>query len=130
VVGTNPFIIGSHEEEGNTFLKILRENQQIQCYILNTGKVGGMDRGDKISVFDSVKILEMIARDRIVWCRDEFWGYEVPEEIPGVDLERFDLNRYYSKEQIDELSSNLKQERLDWLSQFPGLDKDIVSAFE
>ena len=130
VVGTNPFIVGSHEEEGNTFLRILRHNPDIQCFILNTGKVGGTDRGQKITVLDSVKILEMLARDKITWHRDEFWGYEVPVKIPGVELERFDLGNFYSREQIRELSEDLMQERLEWLAQFPGLDKDIISALK
>ena len=130
VVGTNPFIVGSYEEEGNTFLNILRQNPGIQCFVLNSGKIGGMDRGQKITVVDSVKILEMIARDEISWHRDEFWGYEVPQKIPGVDLDRFELNRYYSAEQIKELSEELKRERLDWLARFPGLDKDIIRALK
>ena len=130
VVGTNPFIVGSREEEGNAFLHILRRNPDIQCFILNTGKVGGTDRGQKITVIDSVRILEMIARDKIVWHKDGFWGYEVPAEIPGVELDRFDLNRYYSREQILELSHALRRERLKWLSQFPELDKDIISALK
>ncbi|MBE0480133.1 MAG: phosphoenolpyruvate carboxykinase, partial [Dehalococcoidia bacterium] len=70
VVGTNPFIVGSHVEEGNQFLKILRANPGIQCFILNTGAVGGLGRGQKITVKDSVRILEMIAKDRIQWKRD------------------------------------------------------------
>ena len=130
VVGTNPFIVGSHEEEGNAFLHILRHNPDIQCFVLNTGKVGGTDAGQKITVLDSVKILEMLARDKITWQKDDFWGYEVAAEIPGVELDRFDLSRYYSKEQIRELSENLKRERRDWLSQFPGLDRDIIGALK
>jgi len=128
VVGTNPFIVGSKDEEGNIFLDILRNNPNIQCFILNTGKVGGMDRGRKITVRDSVKIIEMIARDKIVWEKDEFWGYEVPVQIPGLELSQFDLSNYYPEEQIQELSEDLKQERLGWLSQFRGLDKDIINA--
>jgi phosphoenolpyruvate carboxykinase (ATP) len=128
VVGTNPFIVGSEEAEGNTFLNILRNNPDIQCFLLNTGKVGGSDRGQKITVKDSVKIIEMIARDSIMWQRDDFWGYEVPLEIPGIDLNRFKLDRYYSEEQIQEMSKDLKQERLEWLSQFKRLDKDIFNA--
>ena len=128
VVGTNPFLIGSEDEEGNCFLSILRNNPGIQCFILNTGMVGGVERGQKITVKDSVKILEMIARDKIVWEKDEFWGYEVPVQIPGIDLNRFDLDNYYSKEQIQEISEDLKQERLEWLSQFKRLDKDIIKA--
>ena len=130
VVGTNPFIVGSEEEEGNTFLSILRNNPGIQCYILNTGKIGGVDRGQKITVRDSVKIVEMIAREKITWKKDEFWGYEVPVDIPGVDLNRFNLSSYYTEEQIQELSESLKQERLEWFSQFPRLDRDIINAIK
>ncbi len=128
VVGTNPFIVGSYEEEGDAFLHILRHNPGIQCFILNTGKVGGTDRGQKITVVDSVKILEMIARDKITWQRDDFWGYEVPVAIPGVELERFNLGNFYSRDEVQELSQNLMQERLAWLARFPGLDKDITGV--
>lgn len=128
VVGTNPFIVGPEDEEGNIFLSILRNNPGIQCFVLNTGQVGGTTRGQKITVRDSVKIIEMIARDKIVWQKDKFWGYEVPVEIPGVDLKQFDLDNYYPEEQIEEISEELKQERLKWLSQFKGLDRDIVNA--
>jgi len=128
VVGTNPFIVGEEEEEGNIVLSILRNNPEIQCFILNTGKVGGEDRGQKITHKDSLKILEMIARDKIVWKKDEFWGYEAPVRIPGVDLDRFDLSSYYPQEQMQEMSEDLKQERLEWLSQFHQLDRDIINA--
>jgi phosphoenolpyruvate carboxykinase (ATP) len=128
VVGTNPFIVGSEVEEGNLFLKILRNNPSIQCFILNTGMVGGRSHGQKITVTDSVKIMEMIARDKIVWKKDPFWGYDVPVDIPGVDLNRFDLSKYYSEEEVSELSSNLKKERLQWLARFKGLSPDISNA--
>ncbi|MFC2002551.1 phosphoenolpyruvate carboxykinase [Chloroflexota bacterium] len=128
VVGTNPFIVGSEEEEGEIFLNILRNNPGIQCFMLNTGKVGGADRGKKITVADSVKIVEMIARNEIVWEKDELWGYEVPVHIPGVDLSRFDLSNYYTDEQIEELSKDLKEERLEWLSQFQHLNRDIANV--
>ena len=118
------------DEEGNTFLDILMNNPDIQCFILNTGRIGGMDRGRKITVRDSVKIMEMIARDKIVWKKDEFWGYEVPVQIPGLELNQFDLSNYSPEEQIQQLSENLKQERLEWLSQFHGLDQDIISAIK
>ena len=128
VVGTNPFIVGSEEKEGNIFLNILRNNPGIQCFILNTGKVGGTDRGRKITVKDSGRIMEMIARNRITWKKNKFWGYEVPVKIPGLDLSQFDLSNYYPEEQIQQLSEDLKQERLEWLSQFHGLNQDIINA--
>ncbi|HEX79242.1 MAG TPA: phosphoenolpyruvate carboxykinase (ATP), partial [Dehalococcoidia bacterium] len=64
------------------------------------------------------------------WQRDDFWGYEVAAEIPGVEIDRFDLKRYYSVEQIKDLSEKLKQERLEWLAGFPGLDKSIIGALK
>ena len=128
VVGTNPFIVGEEEEEGNILLNLLRNNPDIECYILNTGVVGGAVRGQKITHKDSLKILEMIARDKIEWQKDGFWGYEVPVHIPGVDLERFDLTNYYTEEQVQELSENLKRERLEWLAQFHRLDRGIINA--
>ena len=109
------------------FLNFLRDNPDIQCFIMNTGMVGG-DNGQNITVKDSVKIIEMIARDKIEWRKDEFWGYEVSARIPGIDMNRFDLSNYYSEEQAQELSQNLKRERLEWLSRFKGLDKDVISA--
>lgn len=130
VVGTNPFIVGKEEEEGNILLNLLRDNPDIECFILNTGVVGGADRGQKITHRDSLKILEMIARGEIEWQKDRFWGYEVPVHIPGVELERFDLNKYYPEEQIRELSENLKRERLEWLSQFHGLDGAVIDAIK
>jgi len=128
VVGTNPFIVGSRTEEGNMFLEILRANPDIQCFFLNTGVVGGMVRGQKVTIKDSIKIVEMIAKDKIKWVKDDFWGYEVPLEIPGVELDRFDLKNYYSDDQTDQLSEQLKLERVGWLSQFPGLNYDIVNS--
>ena len=90
--------------------------------------MGGVDRGQKIALYDSAKILEMIARDRIVWKRDEFWGYEVPFHIPEVDLSRFDPRNYYLDDEIQELSQSLKVERLSWLSEFEDLNRDIINA--
>ena len=130
VVGTNPFIVGEEEEEGNILLSLLWNNPDIQCFILNTGKVGGEDRGQKITHKDSLKILEMIARDKIVWQKDEYWGYEVPVQIPEVDLSRFDLSNYYSEEQIQRLSADLKRERLEWLSKFQGLNINIINSLQ
>ncbi|MFC2006314.1 phosphoenolpyruvate carboxykinase [Chloroflexota bacterium] len=130
VVGTNPFIVGEEEEEGNILLSLLRNNPGIECFILNTGVTGGEDRGQKIAHKDSLKILEMIARDKIIWEKDRFWGYDVPIHIPEINLERFNLNNYYTEEQILDISEDLKKERLEWLSQFHRLDRSIINALK
>ncbi|MBN2025811.1 MAG: phosphoenolpyruvate carboxykinase (ATP) [Actinobacteria bacterium] len=130
VVGTNPFIVGSEAEEGNIFLSILRRNPDIDCYMINTGQVGATEglAGENITVRDSVKIIEMIAREEIKWKEDTFWGYEVPEEIPGMDYARFDLSNFYQPDEIYSLKEALRKERIEWLERFDGLDPDIINA--
>jgi phosphoenolpyruvate carboxykinase (ATP) len=128
VVGTNPFIIGSCAQEGNIFLDILHNNPQIQCFLLNTGRVGGMVQGQRIKLPDTLQIIEMTVRDRIKWRKDEFWGYEVAEEIPGLDLGRFDPGKFYSEEEIRGLSDKLKKERLEWLKEFTFLKPEVIKA--
>jgi phosphoenolpyruvate carboxykinase (ATP) len=132
VVGTNPFIVGSEAEEGNIFLDILRRNPDINCYIINTGSVGGEQGGAKVTLKETVKIIEMIARDKIEWCRDPFWGYDVPVGIPEVNMERFDLRNFYNQEEIEKRSKGLKAERLAWLEQFEkeGMSSEIIRALK
>ncbi len=130
VVGTNPFIVGSEAEEGNIFLSILRQNPGIQCYMMNTGNVGTKqgNLGEKIQVRDSVGIIEMIARDEIKWKEDSFWGYQVPEEVPGIDYARFELDNYYQPSETQVLQEALRKERIDWLERFKDLDPAIIDA--
>ena len=84
-VGTNPFIVGLEAEEGNRVLKILRENPDMQAYILNTGSIGAKagSAGDKITIKISTEIMKQIAKEGIVWEKDPDWGYQVPEGSPG-----------------------------------------------
>ncbi len=131
VVGTNPFIIGPFEEEGNRFLEILEANPHIECYLLDTGRFGahtGVDEGVKITVFDSARLIADAARGAIKWKRDPDWGYEVAAEVGDVDMSHFDPRKFYSEGEYRRLTGELKAERKSWLSQFKGLRKEISGA--
>lgn len=131
VVGTNPFIVGAFEEEGNRFLEILKANPHIECYLLDTGRFGshpGKDEGVKITVYDSTKLIADAARGTIKWKKDRDWGYLVAEGVEDVDMRRFDPMKYYDKEQHQKLVEELREERRVWLKQFKGLKKEIVEA--
>jgi len=130
VVGTNPFIIGSEAEEGNIFYDIIKKNPGINCYILNTGRIGGERGGTKISIKDSVTIIEMIARDKIKWKKDDYWGYEIPYDIPNIDLDRFYTQNYYENSMFNEIQDNLRSERREWLNQFETLNPKIRNIFD
>jgi phosphoenolpyruvate carboxykinase (ATP) len=131
VVGTNPFIIGPYEEEGNRFLEILKANPHIECYLVDTGHFGahpGKDEGRKITVYDSARLLVDAARGTIEWRADPDWGYEVAAWAGDVDLQPFRSSEYYSAEEYGRLTEELGQERRAWLGQFKGLNKEIVDA--
>jgi phosphoenolpyruvate carboxykinase (ATP) len=131
-VGTNPFIVGPESEEGNRLLAILRENPDMEAYILNTGSIGARDGspGEKISIRVSTEIMKQIAKEGISWQHDPDWGYDVPTRVPGLDLEKYTPNSYYSADEYAGLVAKLRAERRAWLAKFPGLDPAIPDAIE
>jgi phosphoenolpyruvate carboxykinase (ATP) len=131
-VGTNPFIVGPESEEGNRVLSILRENPDMQAYILNTGSIGARDgsAGEKVSIRASTEIMKQIAKEGIIWTHDPDWGYDVPAAVPGVDLAKYDPRRHYSEAEYRSLVDKLRQERRAWLAKFPGLDPVVPKAVE
>ena len=141
VVGTNPFIIGDEAEEGNWFYEFLKAHpQKIQCYLLNTGGVGEIigknTQGEKVvlqkvlrvQISEMASIIRGIARGMIKWQNDPYFGNQVPEKIEGVNLDKFNLSRFYSKDQIEAYVNQLKRERREYLQKFPNLNPDIVNA--
>jgi phosphoenolpyruvate carboxykinase (ATP) len=129
-VGTNPFIVGPEEDEGNRILEILRAHPDMEAYILNTGSIGAPDggSGEKITIRTSTEIMKQIARDGISWRRDPDWGYEVPVTVPGVDLTRYDPRSHYSQAEYAARIDRLRRERREWLARFPGLDPAIAAS--
>ena len=130
VVGTNPFIIGSRDEEGNRFYDILKANPHAECYLLNTGGIGegGIGKGEKITVHDSATIIKEVARGTVEWKKDPGWGYEVLGGCPDVEASRFHPENHYTKERYTELTEELRKERKAWLAQFEELYPEIKDA--
>ncbi|MBC9783946.1 phosphoenolpyruvate carboxykinase (ATP) [Heliobacterium chlorum] len=131
-VGTNPFIVGPEEDEGQRLLDILRNNPDMQCYLLNTGSVGAKEgeAGVKLSIKVSTTLMKEIARDSIEWTVDPDWGYEVPKSVPGLDIQEIMPKGFYSEEEYQEKVEKLRAERRQWLEQFPGLSGEIRQAIE
>ncbi|PSP77089.1 phosphoenolpyruvate carboxykinase (ATP) [Halobacteriales archaeon QS_1_68_20] len=121
VVGTNPFIVGPEGEEGNRFRELIREND-VECYLLNTGTVGDRDVG----VEETVGILEAIARDQVEWDHDEAVGLDLPTDVPGVDISAFHPAENVTD--YDEKVHELRVERRAYLSRFDALDEEIRDA--
>jgi len=131
-VGTNPFIVGPEEEEGNRILELLRSHPDMEAYILNTGSIGARDgaAGEKITIRVSTEIMKQVAKDGISWKEDPDWGYRVPTAVPGIDLSRYDPRSHYSDEEYAARIAKLRREREAWLAQFPALDPSIPAVIE
>ncbi len=142
-VGTNPFIIGAFDEEGNIFMRMLRQNPGVQVFLLNTGRIGGRGvdhkmrwqadgskMGAKIGVLDSTEIIKQIARGGIRWERDTDWGYEVAVAVEGVAdyAARLNPRRYYTGEEYAELTRLIQEDRVAWLAKFPELAPEIPTS--
>lgn len=127
-VGTNPFIVGSKDDEGNRFYKILKSNPKIECFLLNTGKVGEGNRSREIGILETVAILRAAARDAIEWKTNDLLKLEVPHFVDGIQAQDFDFSRFWSQEDLLKRLTSLRAERMAWLDQFPKLDKSLKAA--
>ena len=141
VVGTNPFLIGSEADEGNWFYDFLKRNEdKVQCYLLNTGGVGEILERDeqgratvkqpvtRVPIPEMSAMIRGILRNTLEWGEDPLFGTEVPVAAEDFDISKYALNNFYTPEQIEEYSNRLKEERRAHLASFPGLNPKILEA--
>lgn len=127
-VGTNPFIVGSKDEEGNRFFEILQANPNIECYLLNTGKIGPQGKQKKIEILETVGILTAVCRNAITWKKDDTLQLEIPTDIKGMDCSSFDFSHYWTAEALNADLAKVREERQRWVDQFPKLNAEFVEA--
>ena len=123
VVGTNPFIVGPEGEEGNRFRDLIADND-VECFVINTGYVGPA-KAD-IGVRESVNILVSAARNDIEWEYDDRMDLELPDEVPGLNIEAFYPPDHY--ENFESELEEMRTERREYLEQFETLSEDIIDA--
>ncbi len=135
VPGTNPFFPLRDEQQGNRFLE-LQASRPFEVFLMNTGRVGGPDQdpqSKKIKIPHSSAIVKGIAEGTISWERDPDFGYEVATGVPGIDDEELLRPRllYQRQGRIGEYQQSvarLKKERVETLSKYPGLRKEILAV--
>jgi phosphoenolpyruvate carboxykinase (ATP) len=141
VVGTNPFLIGDPSLEGNWFYDFVKNNRdKVHCYLLNTGGVGEIREADsdgrsvvtqkvlRIQIPEMAAIIRGIAKNTIQWKQDPYFGVLVPETVQGMDISKYDLDKFYTPDQAQGLAKVLKEERKSWLAQFSGLPQEVLNA--
>ncbi|MGH2530185.1 MAG: phosphoenolpyruvate carboxykinase [Actinomycetota bacterium] len=135
VPGTNPFFPLPHGLQGNRILELLASHP-IDVFLMNTGRVGGREddeRSKKVKIPHSSAIVKSIAEGTISWTGDDDFGYQIAQEVPGIeDRELLQPIRLYERQGRNdayrELVQRFKAERRDTLEKFPELSKDIVAA--
>ncbi len=137
VPGTNPFFPMHHDHQGNRFLELLEQNP-IDVYVMNTGRVGGKDDVEgskKVRIPHSSAIVKAIAEGTIEWEVDPDFGYKVASRVPGIDDADLDIlqpRRLYDatgrSDEYAERVARLKTERAEFLDQFPSLSREIVDS--
>ena len=112
-VGTNPFIIGDKAYEGNWFYDFVKQNEgKVQCYQLNTGGIGEIFENQpngaktlkrkvqRIEISEMSSIIRGIARDTIQWGNDKCWNLTTPTNVDGMDMAKYDVEKFYSADDI------------------------------
>ncbi len=120
VVGTNPFIVGSEGKEGNRFRDLVA-GLDVECYVINTGSVGGRD----IGVAETTGVLEAVARGNVSWREGE-GGLTVVDEAEGVDLDGYSVSENVSGH--EQKLEDLREDRREYLEEFDDLHPEIVDA--
>jgi phosphoenolpyruvate carboxykinase (ATP) len=135
VPGTNPFFPLPHGLQGNRFLELL-DSHPIEVFLMNTGRVGGRvddDRSKKIKIPTSSAVVQSIAEDAIKWTDGPEFGYEVAEDVPGVDdPELLQPWRLYERQgrtqEYRDFVERLTAERTERLAEFAQLSDEIKRA--
>ncbi|MFN2544263.1 MAG: phosphoenolpyruvate carboxykinase [Actinomycetota bacterium] len=135
VPGTNPFFPLPHGLQGNRFLELLASHP-IEVFLMNTGRVGGKEddeRSKKIKIPTSSAVVQAIAENTIKWTDEPEFGYEVAEDLPGIDdIELLQPWRLYEgtgrSDEYKGFVERLRAERKEHLAQFPQLSNEILRA--
>ena len=140
-VGTNPFIIGDKSYEGNWFYDFVKQHEgKVHCYQLNTGGLGEIiekqpngakvmkRKVQRVEIPEMSSIIRGIVRGTNTWGKDKYWNFEVPTSVQGMDLSKYDVEKFYDVDNIIKQVSELRCERVEYIEKFNTLDKAIINA--
>ena len=126
----DPFVVGKKASHANIFYEIFKNQPWVNFYLLNTGGIGEGEKFLDISVKTTTKILDAILRRKIKKWKKSPTGFEVPEEIKGVNSIFFHPERLYSKSEFEEKQKRLNQIRKECIEKIgEGLHPKIKNIF-
>lgn len=129
VPGTNPFFTMDDALQANRFHDLLQTIPQVEVYLLNTGRIGGLEgdaRSKKVKIRHSSAIIEAILNRTIHWKQDPIFHYEIAAVLPDFE-DRELLNPYqlYKAQgrlkEYQMIAERLLQEREEYLQAYSNL---------
>lgn len=127
----DPFLAGPQVEHAHLFHQILTRNPYITCYLLNTGSVGEGEHAHKITLNDTVSIVESILRGSLDdWTPCKATGLTVPKSVPGVDSILFNPKKLYPAQTFAARQGALSAARRALLESYPGLNPQITGSIK
>ncbi|HLA83213.1 MAG TPA: phosphoenolpyruvate carboxykinase (ATP) [Thermoguttaceae bacterium] len=127
----DPFVAGDRAAHVHLFHDILKRNPHINCYLLNTGRIGEGDAMHDIRLGDTMNILDAVLRGELTdWRRSPKTGLMVPENVPSVDPVLFHPDRVFAADVFGREQAALDRQRAEFVAKYPGLRPEIRGVFE
>jgi len=127
----DPFVAGDRAEHANLFYDILKTNDHINCYLLNTGWVGEGEACRDIRLGDTMGVLDSLLRGGLEdWEVSRATGLTIPKSIRYVDSILLHPERLFHRYDFQRRQQVLDKQRAEFLDKFPGLDPQIKAVFQ
>lgn len=128
----DPFVAGSRTAHAERFYLICQGLPNLKFYLLNTDGIGEGPRSRKITVGQTISILDSLFRGGLE--RKEDWvdspvGFKVPVAVRGVDSIYFHPEKLYPESEFKRKRTELFQKYREILQKFEGLEPKIKNVF-
>ena len=127
----DPFIAGDRAEHANLFYDILKTNDHVNCYLLNTGWIGEDASYRDIRLGDTMGVLDSLLRGGLEdWDLSKKTGLTVPKAIRTVDSILLHPEKLFKRGDFQRRQEALDRQRAEFLDKFPGLNPEIKAVFQ
>lgn len=128
----DPFVVGNRAEHANIFYRILNGlPYEINCYLLNTGWIGEGQHYRKITLEDTMGILDSLIRGGLEDWEESPTGLMVPKAVRSVDDTCFHPEKLYSSTEFEAKQQGLNRIRREAIKKIGGeLFFDVEELFQ
>ena len=105
--------------------------EDIEIIVVNDGSPDNSQKKvTRVSIPEISNIIRGLVKKNINWKDDKNWLVQIPENIEGMNIDKYDLYNYYEQDKIDVLISQIRKERRAFGDNYKGLHQDIFQAIE